>query len=37
VELRAEMDTLVAISACPGMSSGGKNNPLGIEIYASDE
>ena len=37
VELRAEMDTLVAISACPGMSSGGKNYPLGIEICAPDE
>jgi uncharacterized protein len=33
VELRAEMDCLVAISACPGVSSGGNHYPLGIEIY----
>ncbi len=33
VELRAEMDCLIAISACPGMSSGGQHYPLGIEIY----
>jgi uncharacterized protein YcgI (DUF1989 family) len=37
VELRAEMDCLVAISACPGMSSGGQHYPLGIEIYAPED
>jgi uncharacterized protein YcgI (DUF1989 family) len=33
VELRAEINCLIAISACPGVSSGGSHRPLGIEIY----
>ena len=36
LELRAEIDTIVAISACPGMSSGGQHRPLGIEIRTPD-
>ncbi|HEY7064581.1 MAG TPA: urea carboxylase-associated family protein [Chloroflexota bacterium] len=36
LELRAEIDTIVAISACPGMSSGGQHRPLGIEIRQPD-
>ena len=32
MELHAAIDTIVAISACPGMSSGGGHRPLGIEI-----
>ena len=41
IELRAEMDVLVAVSACPADTSptnGGKCSPLGIRIYGrSDE
>lgn len=33
VELYAEIPCLVAISACPGGSSGPTSNPLGIAIY----
>jgi uncharacterized protein len=33
VELHAEMDCLVAISACPGASSGPEKRPIGIQIY----
>jgi len=33
VELRAEIDCLVAISACPGRSSGPVGHGLGIQIY----
>jgi uncharacterized protein len=34
IVMRAEMDCLVAISACPGeLSNGGAPKPLGIEIY----
>lgn len=34
MELRAEMDCLVSLSACPGKSSGPKTRRLGVEIYA---
>jgi uncharacterized protein YcgI (DUF1989 family) len=39
IELRAEMDVLAAVSACPADTSptncnGGKARPLGIRIYA---
>jgi uncharacterized protein len=34
IDLKAEMDCIVAISACPGMSSGPGAHPVGIEIYA---
>lgn len=34
IDLRAEMDCIVAISACPGMSSGPGERPVGVEIYA---
>lgn len=34
VELYAEIPCLVAVSACPGGSSGARSNPLGIEIFA---
>ena len=34
VELLAEMDCLVAVSACPGGSSGPQSNPLMIEIFS---
>lgn len=33
VDFRAEMDCLVAISACPGKSSGPVPNRLGVEIF----
>jgi uncharacterized protein YcgI (DUF1989 family) len=33
VELRAEIDCLVAISACPGRSSGPVGHGLGIQVY----
>jgi uncharacterized protein YcgI (DUF1989 family) len=36
IELRAEMDVLAAVSACPADTSptnGGKCRPLGIRIY----
>ena len=33
LELYAEMDCLVAISACPGASSGPVKRPIGIQIY----
>ena len=36
MELRAEIDVIIAISACPGMSSGGTHRPLGIEIREPD-
>ncbi len=35
IDLRAEMDCIVAISACPGKSSGPVLRPLGIEIYGA--
>lgn len=38
IDLRAEMDVLAAISACPADTSptnGGKSNPLGLKIFAS--
>jgi uncharacterized protein YcgI (DUF1989 family) len=36
VELYAELSCLVAISACPGASSGPENRPLGIEVFSSE-
>ncbi|MFQ5913693.1 MAG: DUF1989 domain-containing protein [Nitrospinota bacterium] len=33
VELYAEMDCIVAISACPGGCSGPQNKPIGVELY----
>ncbi|HZT52411.1 MAG TPA: urea carboxylase-associated family protein [Stellaceae bacterium] len=33
VELVAEMDCVVALSACPGNSSGPEKRPLGVQIY----
>ncbi|MBI3076904.1 MAG: DUF1989 domain-containing protein [Deltaproteobacteria bacterium] len=33
MELLAEMDCLVSLSACPGKSSGPKTRRLGVEIY----
>lgn len=33
MELRAEMDCLVSLSACPGRSSGPRTRRLGVEIY----
>jgi uncharacterized protein YcgI (DUF1989 family) len=33
VDLLAEMNVLVAISACPGGSSGGASHALEIEIF----
>ena len=35
LELHAEMDCIVAISACPGASSGPTKRPIGISIYRS--
>lgn len=35
IELRAEMTSIVAISACPGRSSGDGQYPVGVEIYES--
>jgi uncharacterized protein YcgI (DUF1989 family) len=34
VELRAEIDCLLAISACPGNSSGPVHHRLGVQVYA---
>jgi len=37
MEMRAEMDILAAVSACPADTSptnSGKSQPLGIRIYA---
>ena len=36
VELIAEIDCLVAISACPGGSSGAESRPLAVEIFEID-
>jgi len=33
IELHAEMDCVVAISACPGASSGPVKRPIGVRIY----
>ena len=33
LELHAEFDCIVAISACPGASSGQEKRPIGIQIY----
>jgi uncharacterized protein YcgI (DUF1989 family) len=36
IDLRAEMDVLAAVSACPADTSptnGGRSNPLGIKIF----
>ena len=35
LELHAEIDCIVAISACPGASSGPQKRPIGIQIYRS--
>jgi uncharacterized protein YcgI (DUF1989 family) len=35
LEVRAEIDCLVAISTCPGRSSGPKHHPVSFEIYHS--
>jgi uncharacterized protein len=35
LELRAEMDCLVAISTCPGRSSGPVPHPVNVEIYGT--
>jgi uncharacterized protein YcgI (DUF1989 family) len=35
LELHAELDCIVAISACPGASSGPHKRPIGIQIYRS--
>jgi uncharacterized protein YcgI (DUF1989 family) len=35
IDLRAEMDCLVAISTCPGISSGPVHHPVSFEIYAA--
>lgn len=35
MDLRAEMDCLVSLSACPGRSSGPRTRRLGVEIYAA--
>lgn len=35
LELHAEFDCIVAISACPGASSGSVKRPIGIQIYRS--
>jgi uncharacterized protein YcgI (DUF1989 family) len=35
LELHAEFDCIVAISACPGASSGPVKRPIGIQIYRS--
>jgi uncharacterized protein YcgI (DUF1989 family) len=34
IDLLAEMDVIVAASACPGLSSGPGERPFGVEIYA---
>jgi len=36
VELFAHMDAVIAISACPGGSSGSQSLPLSIEVFAMD-
>ena len=36
IELVPEMDCIVAISACPGLSSGSGAFPVGIEISEQD-
>lgn len=36
VEFHAEMNALIAISACPGGSSGPKSYPLQIDVYGKD-
>ncbi len=36
IDLKAEMKCIVAISACPGMSSGQVGHPVGIEIYSPE-
>jgi uncharacterized protein YcgI (DUF1989 family) len=33
IDLRAEMDCLVAVSTCPGRSSGPVHHPVSFEIY----
>jgi uncharacterized protein YcgI (DUF1989 family) len=36
IDLRAEMDILAAVSACPADTSptnGGKSNPLGLQVF----
>jgi len=33
LDLYAEMDAIVAVSACPGGCSGPQNKPVGIQIY----
>ncbi len=35
LELHAEFDCIVGISACPGASSGPEKRPIGIQIYRS--
>jgi uncharacterized protein YcgI (DUF1989 family) len=35
MELHAEFDTIVGISACPGASSGPEKRPIGIQVYRS--
>jgi len=37
VEFYAEINCIIAISACPGGSSGSKSRPLGIEIFSYDD
>jgi uncharacterized protein YcgI (DUF1989 family) len=36
VDLRAEMNCLVAISTCPGISSGSVHHPVSFEIYEEE-
>jgi uncharacterized protein YcgI (DUF1989 family) len=36
LELRAEIDCLVSISACPGRSSGPVHHRLGVQIYDAE-
>ena len=36
IDLKAEMKCIVAISACPGMSSGRVGHLVGIEIYSPE-
>jgi uncharacterized protein YcgI (DUF1989 family) len=33
IDLRAEMDCLIAVSICPGQSSGPVHHPVSFEIY----
>lgn len=37
MELVAEMDTMVALSACPGDCNGGRNKPLEVQVYAAPQ